>query len=154
MSILTPPAAAAMVGKTKKRISLVGTGIRGINFWGRRIVENYADVVEFVGLCDINSGRLELAKIYMGINCPVYLDFDKMMTETKPEMVIVTTVDSTHHQYIIRAMEFGADVVTEKPMTTDEIKCQAILDAEKRTGRKCTVGFNYRYGTLSSAIKK
>jgi predicted dehydrogenase len=51
-------------------------------------------------------------------------------------------------------MELGADVLTEKPMTTDEIKCQAILDAEKRTGRKCTVGFNYRYGTLFSAIKE
>ncbi|MGB3618648.1 MAG: Gfo/Idh/MocA family oxidoreductase, partial [Catalinimonas sp.] len=31
------------------------------------------------------------------------------------------------------------------PMTTDEAKCQQILDAERRTGRKVTVTFNYRY---------
>ena len=39
----------------------------------------------------------------------------------------------------------GANVITEKPMTTDESKCQAIIDAEKRTGKKVTVTMNYRY---------
>jgi len=69
-------------------------------------------------------------------------------------LVIVTTVDATHHKYIIRAMELGIDVLTEKPLTTDEVKAQAIIDAEKRTGKKVIVGFNYRYGTLFSAIKE
>lgn len=153
-SLLSSPVGAAVASQKKKRVVMVGTGVRGIGFWGKRVVDNYSDIVEFVGLCDINPGRLELAKSYMGVNCPVFTDFDKMMAETKPEMVIVTTVDATHHEYIIRAMELGADVLTEKPMTTDEVKCQAILDAEKRTGKKCTVGFNYRYGTLFTAIKE
>jgi predicted dehydrogenase len=68
-----------------------------------------------------------------------------MMKETKPDILIVTTVDATHHEYIIRGMELGADIITEKPMTTDETKCEAILDAEKRTKKKVTVTFNYRY---------
>jgi predicted dehydrogenase len=42
-------------------------------------------------------------------------------------------------------MEYGADILTEKPMTIDKEKCQSILDAEKRTGKKITVTFNYRY---------
>ncbi|MDD4144054.1 MAG: Gfo/Idh/MocA family oxidoreductase [Prolixibacteraceae bacterium] len=153
-TFLSNPVTAAVAGASKKKLALVGTGVRGTGFWGKRVVDSYSDIVEFVALCDINPGRLEYAKKYMKVNCPVYTDFEKMMAETKPEMVIVTTVDATHHKYIIRAMELGADVLTEKPMTTDEIKCQAILDAEKRTGRKCTVGFNYRYGTLFSAIKE
>jgi len=153
-SLLSNPVAAAVAGASKKKIALVGTGVRGTGFWGKRVVDNYSDIVEFVALCDINPGRLEYAKKYMNVNCPVYTDFEKMMAETKPDMVIVTTVDATHHKYIIRSMELGADVLTEKPMTTDEVKCQAILDAERRTGRKCTVGFNYRYGTLFSAIKE
>lgn len=145
---------AAIPNKSKKRIALVGTGIRGTGFWGKRIVDNYSDIVEFVGLCDINPGRLEFAKRQMKVNCPVFTDFDKMIIQTRPDMVIVTTVDATHDEYIIRAMELGSDVLTEKPMTTDEVKCQAILDAEKRTGKKCIVGFNYRYGTLFTAIKE
>ncbi len=153
-SVLSNPLNAAMPGVSRKRIALVGTGVRGTSFWGSRIVENYGDIVEFVGLCDINPGRLELAKQTMNVSCPVFIDFDEMMNVTKPEMVIVTTVDSTHHKYIIRAMELGADVVSEKPMTTDEDKSRAILKAEKLTGKKCTIGFNYRYGTLFTAIKE
>jgi predicted dehydrogenase len=49
-------------------------------------------------------------------------------------------------------MEMGADIITEKPLTTDEIKCQAIIDAEKRTGKKITVTFNYRYAPHRARI--
>lgn len=130
---------------SKKRIALVGTGIRGTTMWGKSVVENYSEYVEFVGLCDINKGRVEYAKKYINVSCPTYTDFEQMMKETKPEILIVTTVDATHDQFIIRGMELGADIITEKPLTTDEIKCQAIIDAEKRTGKKVTVTFNYRF---------
>lgn len=147
--------ASPLFGKDKKlRLALVGTGIRGCTFWGKRIVEMYGDIAEFVGICDINPGRVEFAKGYMGVNCPTYIDFDKMMQETKPDMLIVTTVDATHHAFIIKGMEYGADVVTEKPLTTDEIKCQRILDAEKRTGKKLIVGFNYRYNPHYTKLRE
>lgn len=153
-SILASPVSAAVSGAAKKRLALVGVGDRGTSFWGKRIVDNYGDIIEFVGLCDINPGRLELAKKNIGVDCPVFNDFDEMVTKTKPDLVIVTTVDANHHHFVIRAMELGVDVLTEKPLTTDEVKAQAIIDAEKRTGKKVIVGFNYRYGTLFSAIKE
>jgi predicted dehydrogenase len=79
------------------------------------------------------------------VDCPVFTDFEAMMKQTKPDILIVTTMCSTHNEFIIKGMEMGADIITEKPMTTDEVKCQDIIDAEKRTGRKVTVTFNYRY---------
>jgi len=129
----------------KLRIALVGTGIRGSTMWGRSLVEEYSDILQFVGLCDINPGRLETASEYIGADCPVFTNFEEMMEKTKPDTLIVTTVDSTHHEFIVKGMEMGADIITEKPMTTDEVKCQAILDTEKRTGKHVTVTFNYRY---------
>ncbi|HEX7905501.1 MAG TPA: Gfo/Idh/MocA family oxidoreductase [Chitinophagaceae bacterium] len=132
-------------GLAKKRVAMVGTGNRGTSMWGTPVINEFSDIVEFVGLCDINPGRLQTAKGMLKLNCPTYTDFDKMMKETKPEILIVTTVDATHHEFIIKGMEYGADIVTEKPLTTDETKCQAILDAEKRTGKKVRVTFNYRY---------
>ncbi len=98
-----------------------------------------------MGLCDINPGRLETARLMLNLNCPTFTSFDKMMKETKPEILIVTTVDSTHDEFIIKSMEYGSDMVTEKPMTTDEDKCERIIDAEKRTGKKVMVTYNYRY---------
>jgi len=113
--------------------------------WGIPVIKEFGDLVEFVGLCDINPGRVATAKNMMKVNCPTYTDLDKMLKETKPDLLIVTTVDNTHHLQIIKGMEYGADIITEKPMTTDEAKCQAIIDAEKKTGKKVHVTFNYRY---------
>lgn len=129
----------------KKRLALVGTGIRAAGMWTKSVLEDYDRYVEFVGLCDINPGRVETVRQYMGFQGPVYTDFEKMMAETRPDTLIVTTVDATHHQFIIRGMEQGADIITEKPLTTDEVKCQQIIDAERRTGKKVIVTFNYRY---------
>lgn len=124
---------------------MVGTGHRGTGMWGVDVLKEHSDRVEFVGLCDINPGRAETSKAMMNLGCPTYTNFDQMMKEQKPELLIVTTVDSTHDTYIIKGMEYGADIVTEKPMTTDEKKCAAIINAEQRTGRKVIVTFNYRY---------
>jgi predicted dehydrogenase len=54
----------------------------------------------------------------------------------------------------VRAMELGCDVVSEKPMTVDEVKCQEILDAIARTGRKLRVTFNYRYAPHSTKVRE
>lgn len=139
---------------SKKKLAMVGTGHRGIGFWGKPVVDNFSDVVEFVGLCDINPGRLAFAKQRMNVNCQTFTDFVAMMKTVKPDVVIVTTVDSNHDEFIIRALEMGAEVITEKPMTTDEKKCKAILAAEKKTGKKVTVAFNYRHGPHMMKVKE
>ena len=136
--------ASAVPGK-KKRVAMIGTGHRGQGMWGTPVVQRYSNTVEFVGLCDPNPGRSNRVKEMMGVDCPTYTDFDKMMRETKPELLIVTTVDSFHHEYIVKGLEYGADIITEKPMTTDESKCQAIIDAEAKYNKKVIVTFNYRY---------
>jgi predicted dehydrogenase len=138
----------------RRRYAIVGTGIRASFMWGRDLVDRYSDVVEFVGLCDPNSKRVEVAKRLMGADCPTFTDFDRMCDEAKPELLMVTTVDAEHSNYIVRALERGIDVLTEKPMVIDEKQCQAVLDAEKRTGRKIIVTFNYRYAPKAETVKK
>ncbi|HYC30131.1 MAG TPA: Gfo/Idh/MocA family oxidoreductase [Chitinophagaceae bacterium] len=98
----------------KLRVAMVGTGHRGINMWGKPVMKEFADKVQFVGLCDINPGRVETARSALGVTCPTFTDFDKMMRETKPQKLLVMTVDGTHHQFITKGMEYGADIITEK----------------------------------------
>lgn len=144
-ALLSDVLLASPVKATKKRLAMVGTGHRGLGMWGVPVIKEFGDRVEFVGLCDINPGRVQTGKEMLKVNCPTYTDLDKMLKETKPDILIVTTVDGTHHEQIIKGMEYGADIITEKPMTIDEQKCQAILNAEKKTGKKVHVTFNYRY---------
>ncbi|WP_462251198.1 Gfo/Idh/MocA family oxidoreductase [Ferruginibacter sp.] len=143
---------AALFTGPKKRYAMVGTGHRGTGMWGKDVLKDYADYVEFVGLCDTNKGRVETAKKMMGVNCPTFTNFEEMMKTVKPDVLIVTTVDATHNEFIVKGMQMGADIISEKPMTTDEAKCQEIIDAEKMTGKKVTVTFNYRYSPHRAKI--
>ena len=63
-------------------------------------------------------------------------------------------MDRFHHEYIIRSLEAGCDVITEKPMTIDDVRCRAILEAEKRTGRRVIVTFNYRFAPYVTRVKE
>jgi predicted dehydrogenase len=107
-----------------------------------------------VGLCDINPIRLEYAKTYMGAACPTFTDFGRMIRETGPDTVIVTTMDSFHAKYICQAMLAGCRPVSEKPMCTDEKMVQEIIDTERTTGKRLLVTFNYRYGPDATKIKE
>ena len=142
----------------KKRYAQVGIGGRS-RMYTNAIANTYKDSSELVGMCDVNQGRMDYSRREFfpdGRDIPTYRaeDFEKMIAETKPDTVIVTTVDATHAKYIVRAMELGCDVVTEKPMTTDEVSCRDILHTINKTGRTCQVTFNYRYAPPRSQVKE
>jgi predicted dehydrogenase len=144
----------------RKRYAVVGTGGRCRMFLDA-IADRYQDYAELVGLCDLSPTRVAYWNRHLqeafGLDpVPTFTDqqFDQMIAQTKPDVVIVTTMDCMHHRYIIRAMELGCDAVTEKPMTIDEEKAQAIFDAIERTGRKLRVTFNYRYQPAFSKLRE
>ncbi|MFS4418302.1 Gfo/Idh/MocA family oxidoreductase [Maribacter sp. 2307ULW6-5] len=153
-STAMPLSSFAFAPSKKLKVALVGTGIRGITFWGKRLVDQYSDILEFVGLSDHNASRLAYGQKYIGTDCPLFTDFDEMVKTTRPDLVIVTTKDSNHHEFIVKGLDMGCDVLTEKPMTTDEFKCQEIIDAEKRSDKKLIVGFNYRWSPYATKIKE
>ncbi len=142
---------------TRKRYAQVGLGSRS-EMYSYALTNLYADTCELVGICDNNRGRLQDRLEWVrckGSNARGYLadQFEQMIRECQPEVVIVTTKDCYHDEYICRAMELGCDVITEKPMTTTAEKCQRIIDTQHRTGKKCKVTFNYRYSPPRLQIK-
>jgi predicted dehydrogenase len=145
---------SVFASQSKRRYAIVGTGERAIGMWAKPILADYADVVDMVGLCDINHKRVEVAKQMMNAGCPTFTDFDRMCDQTKPDLLMVTTVDGFHSHYIAKALDRGIDVITEKPMVVDEKQCQTVLDAEKRNRRKIIVTFNYRYAPKHQKIKE
>jgi predicted dehydrogenase len=148
----------AFAAEARKRYAVVGVGSRARMFTGA-ITGTYRDRNEIVAICDRNPGRAALAvkKITAtGASTPkAYApdDFERMIRETKPQFVIVTTTDASHDDYIVRALDAGCDVITEKPMTTTAEKAQRILDAVKRSGRHIRVTFNYRYSPPRTQVK-
>jgi predicted dehydrogenase len=144
----------------KKRYVIVGTGGRARMYY-QALAGQFADASALVGLCDVNQTRMDyvnhvLQESYDTGPVPTYKahQFDQMVAEQKPDVVIVTSIDRTHHRYITRAMQLGCDAITEKPMTIDAAKCQQILDTIHETGRTLRVTFNYRYAPHSTKVRE
>jgi predicted dehydrogenase len=142
------------------RYAIVGTGWRAMMYVDA-LCGRYAERHELVALCDTSETRMRfhnerIAHKFGAHARPTYLAdrFDAMVAEREPEIVIVCTVDATHHTYIVRALELGCDVLTEKPMTTTAEKAAAILEAVTRTGGRLRVGFNYRYAAAYSRLRE
>ena len=139
-----------------KKYVIVGTGGRGLLSYAEPLIREYGDCAELAAVCDVNIKRAKLASGIAGRDIPAYTDaeFDRMLAEHRPDAVIVTTKDCFHEKYIVRALESGCDVISEKPMTTDADMCARILEAERRTGHKVTVTFNCRFMPFYVRIKE
>jgi predicted dehydrogenase len=144
----------------KTKYVQVGTGGRARMYY-EAISTTYKDRAEMAAFCDVSQTRMNyanklLTEEYGAVPAKTYpyTEFDAMLDDIKPDYVIVTSVDRTHHDYIIRSMEKGYNVITEKPMTIDEKKAQAIIDCQKRTGKSLRVTFNYRYAPHNTKIRE
>ncbi|TPQ23526.1 Gfo/Idh/MocA family protein [Streptomyces sporangiiformans] len=144
-----------------RRCAVVGLGARA-QLFTQALTGPHADRTALVGFCDVNTHRMAVHNDWLAADrpgrepVPAYAaeDFDEMLRRERVDLVVVCSVDRTHDDYIVRALEAGCDVVTEKPMTTDADKARRILDAQRRTGREVRVAFNYRYNPVHSAVRE
>ncbi len=137
-----------------KKYAFAGAGGRATTMFAVPLAKEYGDVAQIVGVFDPNRKRCEALAKRTETEIPLYTDFDTMLEETKPDVVIVATVDRYHHEYIVRALHAGCDVISEKPLTIDDEKCRAILKAQEQTGKKVTVTFNVRFMPFVTRIKE
>ena len=88
----------------KKRYAQVGTGGRARMYY-EAVASKYNGIAEMVGFCDQSQTRMNYANgrlEELGVKkVPTYLphEFEKMISETKPDIVIVTSVDRTHDDW-------------------------------------------------------
>lgn len=129
----------------KRKFAVVGASGRSTTMYVESIVKEYPDKCELVGIMDINPGRAAYVAHTYGNDCPTYTDFDKMIEEQKPDALIVVCTDVYHAQYIIKGLELGLYVFTEKPMCINAEQVEAILAAEKKYNNRIGVCFNMRY---------
>jgi len=138
------------------RYAQVGLGLRS---WLYSLALAEPGRGALVALCDPNAGRLAQRLGWaesQGLSPRGYdsADFDRMLDECRPDVVIVTPPDGHHADYVCAAMEHGCDVVCEKPLTIDAASLQRILEVRERTGRTCRVTFNYRYSPPRMQVKR
>jgi hypothetical protein len=144
-----------------KRYAFVGTGSRA-QMYLAALLGSHSDAGYPVAFCDTNEVRMAyhdrvVADARPDLRVPHYAagDFDGLLRRERPEVVVVTSPDATHAGYVSAALRHGADVVVEKPMTTDLSGLRQIHDALAAPGAgRLTVTFNYRYSPRNTLVRR
>ena len=126
---------------------------------GNSKLPEYGDFSQYgkvVAILDADRERVETFNRNQGTSFPFFAphEFDKMIAETNPDVIIVTCHDVMHAEYIIRGLQYDRDVITEKPMVISGRQAQAVMDAEKKSKGSVRVAFNYRYMPAHKRIKR
>lgn len=144
----------------RTRYAFVGTGGRAVSFI-EPMATTYRDSVELVALCDTSAARMAyynelLTGPLAHPAVPAYPPdrYDELLGELRPDAVFVCSTDATHADYIVRALDAGCDVVTEKPLAINAAQCRSILAAVERSGRRVRVAFNYRWAPFRTKVKE
>ncbi|ROS31799.1 Gfo/Idh/MocA family oxidoreductase [Cellulomonas sp. PhB150] len=147
----------------QRRFAVIGTGHRA-GMYVAAITGEHADVATLVAWLDPNPGRMDYydAEVgaALGLGGPAGLpryapdDLERMIAEQRVDAVVVTAPDHAHADLVSRALESGADVVVEKPLTTTREGCRRITGAVEATGRDLTMTFNYRYAPRNSSLRE
>jgi predicted dehydrogenase len=148
----------APAAPARRRYAVVGTGHRARTYVDG--IGDHGDVAELVALCDTNPARLRFHADRVraaGRGEPTLhdaADLARMLDDVAPDVVVVTSPDRTHAAYVAAALDRGADVVVEKPLTIDAAGMYTIADAVRRSTGRLTVAHNYRYAARNAALRQ
>jgi predicted dehydrogenase len=118
-------------------LALIGSGIQGIYDTQAALGVNG---VKLVAVCDLYLGRLERAKELWGNDVMVTRDYRKILERKDIDAVIIATPDHWHQKIAIEALGAGKHVYCEKPMIQKFEEGDALIKAEKESGRIMQVG--------------
>lgn len=146
---LALPAAgyAADLAGQKLRVGLIGSG-----WYGKCDLFRLIQVapVEVVSLCDVDRNMVaEAAEMVAGRQASkkkprTYGDYREMLKEKDLDIVIVGTPDHWHALPMIAAVEAGADVYVQKPVSVDVAEGQVMVAAARKHNRVVQVGTQRR----------
>ncbi len=135
----------------KLRIGIIGTG--GI---ANSHIESYKKQpdVEIVAGADLIPGKAEKFFKDHEVEAKAFTDYKEMVDTMNLDAVSVCTYNRTHAECTIYALEHGLPVLLEKPMTVTLEEAIAIREAEKKSGKIVSVGFQPRFDANMQMIKK
>ncbi|MFQ3610362.1 MAG: Gfo/Idh/MocA family oxidoreductase [Fimbriimonadales bacterium] len=106
-----------------------------LDVWARQPEVEFTAVADATPLLENARARFQHA----------YTDWEMMLQEVRPDVVLACADNRTSAQIAIRAMELGAHVMVEKPMSADLADADRMLSTARATGRLLMVNWPTRW---------
>jgi UDP-N-acetylglucosamine 3-dehydrogenase len=123
----------------------LGVAVVGTGFWGKNHARVYKELAstELIAICDVNAERAKAIAAQFGVQA--YTDSTQMLTDKRIEALSVCTWSTFLAQEALKALQAGRHVLVEKPMATDTVQAQKLVDTAKDNELHLTVGFLMRF---------
>lgn len=134
------------------KIAVLGCGARGMMF--SNIAKS--EKIEIAAACDIDKIRTDLFKELFQISEEnLFNKADDFFGKGKlADVLIISTVDDTHHKYAIKALQTGYDILLEKPIALNACDVMDIYSKAKELNRKVGVCHVLRYTPFYMKVKE
>jgi predicted dehydrogenase len=112
--------------------------------------------LELKAVVDVNpdSAKRLLGSVKGFANVKTFTDYKVAIDEIKPSIVSVTVPSGLHFQIAKYAMEHGANLLLEKPMTMSVSEAREIFELSQKTGLKIAMGHIYRYLPIVGLVRQ
>ncbi len=136
--------------RTSHRIQRYRVGLIGSGWWGMNILRTAISTgtTDTVALCDVDDAHLQPAadeiELITGKRPAIYRDYEELFSEQNCDIAIIATPDHWHALPTIAAINAGAHVYLEKPVSHTIDEGKAILRAARLQDRIVQVGTHRR----------
>lgn len=100
--------------------------------------------VELVAVSDLSRVSAEFAAERYGA-ADWFTDHRVMLAASRPDVVHITTPVTSHYTLASDALEAGAHVIVEKPITVDNDQLERLLQQAERAGLSLVEDYNYLF---------
>lgn len=133
----------------------IQVGVVGCGYWGPNLIRNFSGLpgARLKAVCDRDEGRLQhIHNLYR--ETETYTDFDRFLTETHLDAVVVATSVALHFPMAKAAILAGKHVLVEKPLATSSEQCEELIDLARRQGVVLMAGHTFLYSPVVRRIKQ
>lgn len=99
---------------------------------------------ELAAVCDLSRVSAEFAAERYGAGA-WFTDHREMLAACQPDVVHITTPVTSHYRLASHALEAGAHVIVEKPITVDDAQLERLLEQADRAGLALVEDYNYLF---------
>ncbi len=143
------------------KYALIGCGVVARkHLKAARYYQRDRQLIEIVAVVDTRPGAplamLQKAGFKPGEieRIRIYTDYQEMLGKEKPDLVAITTPSGSHAVISLAALEAGAHVLVEKPLTLSLAEADQILDLAAERQRTVAVGHIYRFFPMVAAVQR
>lgn len=123
------------------RFGVIGVGVQGLS---HARCAAAAPNCELVAVCDLDEQKARTAGLQCGAR-HVFTDYHELLALEEIEAVSVVLPDHLHREVAQAAFAAGKHVLLEKPMATTIADAEAILAAQKTSGKQLMVNWSNRW---------